>query len=204
LLFPATSPLAGQAVLTGTIRHDSTGRPLVDAEVVIDGLGRRAVSDQSGRYVELEPLEVRGQPRAPRGIGREAFEERRRMGFGRFIDSTVLRRSEHLKLSDLLRRHTGVLVLATDGHGGGLAVSTRAGYCPSGRPCCYLQIIVDGVVRHRGGPVYLAGTPPNLKEFELHALESVEVYRSAAETPIEFGGASAECGTIVLWTRRGP
>jgi hypothetical protein len=34
-------------------------------------------------------------------------------------------------------------------------------------------------------------------------MEAIEVYRSASEVPIEFGGNSASCGVIVLWTTRG-
>ncbi|MFN2316092.1 MAG: carboxypeptidase-like regulatory domain-containing protein, partial [Gemmatimonadales bacterium] len=44
--------------------------------------------------VVLDPIEVIGETPRPRGDGLEAFEERRRMGFGRFIDSTEMRRSE--------------------------------------------------------------------------------------------------------------
>jgi hypothetical protein len=47
------------------------------------------------------------------------------------------------------------------------------------------------------------GTPPDLKLFDVASREAVEVYRSPAEAPVEFGGEGAECGTIVLWTRRG-
>jgi Carboxypeptidase regulatory-like domain len=32
--------------------------------------------------VELEPITVTGEPKKPRGIGVEAFEERRKLGFG--------------------------------------------------------------------------------------------------------------------------
>ncbi|HJR36557.1 MAG TPA: carboxypeptidase-like regulatory domain-containing protein [Gemmatimonadales bacterium] len=46
----AASPLAGQSVLTGTVRADSTGRPLVGVEVVIVGSQWRALTDGSGRY----------------------------------------------------------------------------------------------------------------------------------------------------------
>jgi hypothetical protein len=33
-------------------------------------------------------------------------------------------------------------------------------------------------------------------------LEAVEIYRGASEVPAEFGGPDANCGVIVLWTRR--
>jgi hypothetical protein len=37
----------------------------------------------------------------PRGLGREAFEERRKFGFGKFLDSVELRKWEHRKAVDL-------------------------------------------------------------------------------------------------------
>lgn len=32
---------------------------------------------------------------------------------------------------------------------------------------------------------------------------TVEVYPSASEMPAEFGGSTGQCGSIVIWTRRG-
>ena len=126
------APLAAQAVMIGTVRDDSTGRPMAGVEVLIERTRRLTVTDAEGRYVleevptgarialfrlfgfrpvrlrlqiargdtvkadatmiresaqPLAPVEVTGA--TPRGIGREAFEERRRLGFGDFIDSLV-------------------------------------------------------------------------------------------------------------------
>lgn len=32
-------------------------------------------------------------------------------------------------------------------------------------------------------------------------VEAVEVYRNAAETPIEFRTPGSDCGVVVIWTR---
>src|SRR5688572_21582676 len=61
---------------------------------------------------QLDPIETRAAPAAPRGVGVEAFEERRRLGFGKFIDSTELRRSGNRRLTDVLRGVPGVRMLA--------------------------------------------------------------------------------------------
>lgn len=159
--------------------------------------------------VALPPLEVEAKPPLPRGIGREAFEDRRRMGFGKFFDSTVFRRSENRYLKDLLAGIPGVRIVAKEMNPGSRmyvywAASTRRSG-PRGE-LCFMQIVLDGVVMYRG--VAPTGTrtrdPPDLwRDFEVSSLEAMEVYRSAAETPIEFGGSGADCGTIVLWSRRG-
>lgn len=56
--------------------------------------------------VVLDPIEVIGERPRPRGNMVDAFEERRAMGFGEFIDSDMLRRAEHLRLTDVLQRHS--------------------------------------------------------------------------------------------------
>ncbi len=50
-LFLAPAALLSQVVLSGVVREDSTGRPLVDTEVSIDALGKVARSDADGHYL---------------------------------------------------------------------------------------------------------------------------------------------------------
>lgn len=163
--------------------------------------------------VRLDPLEVKGKQ--PRGMGREAFEERRRMGFGHFIDSLELRRSEDRRLSDLLRAHNGISIAQNR-----YAVSSRTG--------CYMQIIYDEQTIYSPAkyapqppPPPPSGfttsrdrnarpsrgisqpPPPDINTFSVSGLEGVEVYRSLSDTPLQFGGGGAGCGTLVLWSRRG-
>jgi hypothetical protein len=68
-----------------------------------------------------------------------------------------------------------------------------------------MGVIVDGVVRYRGmatGTMSAVPPPDFRREFEPSMFSAIEVYRSGAEVPIEFGGNGAHCGIIVLWTRR--
>lgn len=248
-------PLASQAVITGVVREDSTGRPLAGVEVVIEKSNLRALSNAAGRYViggvkpgthtalfrkigfrgvrqavrvsevdtawvnpilvaiavELAPVEVKAEERPTPKVGLDLFEERRRMGFGKFIDSTMLRRLEHLKVADVLRRHTTVS-LAHGRNGELWAESARkiGTFSRPGRPPepCWMQVVVDGVVLYR--PEWDRSRPPDFplvrpdfnKDFRVSDFEAIEVYHSAAETPQEFSGTSAACGTIVLWSRR--
>jgi hypothetical protein len=249
LLF--SSALAAQVVVTGTVRDDSTGRPVAGAEVLIEALGQRVTTNSQGRYtltglptgmrlvlvravgyhpltamvqlaagdtahldvtlearvVELAPIEVReAPPRGPRGLGPETFEERRRMGFGRFIDSVTLRRNEHVRLADLLRRQNGIGIARNPANGDLVAVSLR--HTDVFGRSCVMQVWLDGAILYRpnspGSGFGGTGPPPDLRMFDTSTLEAVEIYRSAAETPMEFGGQTAGCGTVVLWTRRGP
>ena len=208
-------PLAGiEVILVGSDRHtvsDTLGRySLVGAPrgrrmLLFRAVGYRPVQEwvllgtedtvwanatMLAAAKQLSPITVTERPAAPRGMGVEAFEERRRMGFGKFIDSAELRRSEHLGLVDLLRRLPGIEFVGAGRHW--YAASARK-HGPDGTKCL-MDVILDGV------PI---NSPPDLSWFEPWSLQAVEVYRSAAEVPIEFGGASAACGVLVLWTKRG-
>lgn len=253
-LLVVSSPLPGQAVLTGLVREDATGRLLSGVEILVEGSSRSTVSDKAGEYafksvprgsqvvlfrsvgfrpfrirvelgegavtrldanlvpfaIRLDPLVVAGEPKQPRGMGREAFEERRRLGFGKFIDSLELRRSEDRRLSDLLRGHKGIVIAQNR-----FAISARTG--------CYMQIIYDEQTVYspamyapsvpvpagatsratRSARAILQPTPLDINTFAVSGLEAVEVYRSLSDTPLQFGGAAAGCGTLVLWSRRG-
>ena len=164
---------------------------------------------------QLDPVEVKAVPAAPRGLGREAFEERRKLGFGKFIDSAELRRSEMRRTSDLLRAIPGLRIVrfrecegpnstrcsppedrAASGRGVGTSMIPR-----QGQDYCWMSVLLDGV------PVYQSGgsrPPPDFsRDFRPSELESIEVYRSSAEVPSEYGGAAAACGVILLWSKRG-
>ncbi len=156
----------------------------------------------------LEPITVTARPDPPAGRGiREDFEDRRRLGFGKFIDSTVLRANEHRRMSDLLRGIPGLQfawVPDLDCYGRNRCPPVL--YLKGTRTSrvtgpCFMTIIEDGMVRYRSDGT---SPPPDWsREFYVNEYEAVEVYRSSAELPIEFSGASSQCGVIVLWTRRG-
>ncbi|HJR36556.1 MAG TPA: hypothetical protein VJ817_16485, partial [Gemmatimonadales bacterium] len=63
-------------------------------------------------------------PDRPRGLGLEAFEERRRLGFGRFIDSATLRRNEQVPLVQMLGRLQGIEFARVPGEAGQIAAKS--------------------------------------------------------------------------------
>ncbi|MCL4865927.1 MAG: carboxypeptidase-like regulatory domain-containing protein [Gemmatimonadales bacterium] len=234
LCLPVLSPLHSQVVATGVVTDASTKLPLAGVEVLIDGHNRPALTDAQGRFliqrvpdgnrvvlfrlvgyrpvrtmaafkrgdttvvngimiglaVQLDSVLVRGTTERFRGMGMglEAFEERRKMGFGIFLDSTLLRRNEHRELGDLLRGEPGINV--TRVRGGGWLI-----YAGRGSQRCLSQLYVDGIKFPKGTSTDMV-TVSNLV--------AVEVYRSAAGVPLEYGGMTAACGVVLLWTRRGP
>jgi len=226
-------PLAAQSVLTGAVMDDSTSRPIPGVEAVLEGGDRRVTTDNAGRFslempsgtrivlfrligyrpvrvrarigkddtlrfdfrmtregVQLDPIEVTANREPP--IGRGGFTERRRLGFGKFLDSVPLRRAGGRRLSEVLRS-IGVRIVLDRNSAFAASPIRGAG--------CWVNVILDGVTIFRADR---HDEPPDLaQEFRTESLESIEYYRSPAEVPIEFGGANADCGVLVLWTRRG-
>lgn len=150
---------------------------------VVDGL-------MIGLAVQLDSVLVRGLAGRARGVGfgLEAFEERRSKGFGIFLDSTLLRRNEHRDLADVVRSHPGISISDRQ-RGGGYYIA--AGRGPSR---CLVQMYLDGMRL----PV-----PTKTNIVSVSDLLAVEVYRSAAEVPLEYGGPRSACGVVLMWTKRG-
>jgi hypothetical protein len=195
----------------------------VGYDVVEAALNLVAGAQEQVVYLKRTPTQldtvVVPAPR-PRGMSREGFEERRKLGFGKFIDSVEFRASEHRKVQDMLR--TNGIRIATP-----LACNAkmRPPYCDQNLTKrvavsasmsheCPMTLVIDGVTVYRprgaGAVGALAADRGNV-EWELtydistlmaSSFEAAEIYRRAAEIPIEYGGSSSACGVLVLWTRR--
>ncbi len=141
---------------------------------------------------QLEPVEVTAEPER-REWHLRTFEEHRRLGFGKFMDSTYLRRWDAVNFSDLLIRVPGVGIGCEPPRN----VYYKPCYAVSGRSpqnrTCRMKVYVDGF------PSDFADVRTGWKVTDLVA---VEIYRSAAEIPPEYNSASSACGVLALWTRK--
>ncbi len=151
------------------------------------------------------------------GVGFAAFEERRSMGFGKFLDSTFLRKNAHRHMKDVMREipQADVLIAPNEvcrsigavrrcytlPRGMQVAASRRL----ANRGACLMDVFLDGTLVQpgsQGGEV-----PPrwerayDLRNTDVSVLDGVEFYRGPGEAPIEFS-ASSECGVLILWSRR--
>ncbi len=156
--------------------------------------------------VVLDPIVVTGEPLAEVGLAGPGFEERRQMGFGRFVLPEELRRSEHLTLVDVLRRH-GTTIMPVETREGTKWIpmnSTRRNR--SGQLECQMAVFLDGVMIGEGGRPG-ASSPPAIdlrKEVAVGYLVAIEIYQRVSSIPMQFGGAKSGCGVIALWSRRAP
>ena len=69
------------------------------------------------------------------------------------------------------------------------------------KPACYVQIIVDDIVRY--------GSKPGESLFDIDQIDPSTIaaieYYSVAQLPLQFNrGGNAPCGTLVIWSRYGP
>jgi len=146
-----------------------------------------------------------------------AFEERRKMGLGEYFTRSDLARREHSSLDNVLRTVTGVqLVRRPVGCGGGYALASgRGGQSLESQPwmacvghrrgnpdvtfevACYFAIVVDGIKLWTPGQ----HEPPNVQTYSVVGLDAIEVYRGAAELPVQYQGVGSACGAVLLWTR---
>ena len=145
--------------------------------------------------VVLDPITVTGEAVREVGLAGVGFEERRRIGLGRFIDPVELRESEHLRVVDILRCH-GVTIMPVPGRG----KDFYRAYHPTRRNAagqlnCPMVTYLDGA---------LVVIDDLRTDINISSLAAVEVYRGGAQLPAQFSGAQAQCGVIVMWTRRGP
>ncbi len=119
---------------------------------------------------------------------------------GRFLEDSLLRTKEHSQLSQVLRRVSGIKLVYLPNGRGIAAASARGKEVTFSTPHpeeCYMQIFLDGLRVWHPGMFDIQ----SIDFFKVQSLMAIEVYRSPAETPSEFNGSWAKCGTIVLWTR---
>lgn len=267
LVLTAGVRAGAQAIVTGVVREDSTGRALSGVEVTMEGSKTHVITDSAGHYAfeassgtriaafrlpgyqplrlrvsvkrdtvhadatlvralaqQLNPVEVNANaPKPAASLGRDGFAERRAMGFGKFIDSTALRAREDRRVSDVLSELTDVRMREyrdpgstivklraispirgiTQGYvaSGTVNGATRSGIAPPSLEC-WVSVFFNN------SPVYRSdrlgsGDPPDFsRDFSVASLESIEYYKSPSEVPQQFGGSNANCGVLVLWSRR--
>ncbi|MEO8620987.1 MAG: carboxypeptidase regulatory-like domain-containing protein [bacterium] len=163
------------------------------------------------RIAMLDTVSVTARSSA-RGNGLAAFEERRRKGFGKFIDSTELKKNENRRLGDMMASMQGVTLVAPPMCSLTglryprcvLSGNARVAFSNRGRGCA-MQVLVDGVVIYRSKQEDKDWALMfDLNNFlSVADLAAVEVYRSSTEVPMEYGNGSGPCGVLVLWTKRG-
>jgi hypothetical protein len=154
------------------------GRIQIEIRLQIDPLGLDQIDVEVAQGSSLS----RSHPLIANG-----FVERARSGRGRFLTPLDIERFRHLDLPMLLQQ-TGRFELYQSSRGRVMGMRRGTGLCDP-------LFVIDDLPLTRG-----VETWASLSQAEILA---VEVYRSAAEAPIEFQRYDYEdCGIVLVWTRR--
>ncbi|MFN8573663.1 MAG: carboxypeptidase regulatory-like domain-containing protein [Gemmatimonadaceae bacterium] len=138
-------------------------------------------------------------------VGMREFASRRQAGFGHFADAKDIERTHARSLSSVVMTIAGGLVLVRINKGGftggGYAVASRRFRTLSSSEPCFSQVFLNGTRMYPEMSGDVKETPFALEQLPLEDVVGVEVYKSAAETPLQFTGPAAACGTVVIWTK---
>jgi hypothetical protein len=187
LVDPGSHELALEHLAYGT-RADTivvTGGELINVEV------RMAM-----RPIELEPLTVivERRPLPPKMHG---FYSRMDRGWGDFITREALEDRQPVRISQMIGDLPGARLIQV-APGQYTPIFRHQVRFMDGRNLspCPPALYVDGILILDGAS--------HIDEFVLpYEVEAVEVYKSAASVPARFGGSTAGCGVIVIWSRGG-
>ncbi len=155
---------------------------LPPAAIVLDGVVVRASA------VESRAL-----------LMRVGFSSRRvRRPFGMFYTSEELKDGRYTSLSMLLRRLPGVVVMTSNFGSPLLALrGTARLHADGSRGLCGPRVTLNGMTVHDGG----VGNPALIDDIvDVGQIVGMEIYRSAAEVPVDFAFGTDACGAVVIWT----
>ncbi len=153
----------------------------------------------STQAIALAPIIVKAHKKLPEHLEMVGFNQRRKNGFGTYVDRKMIRGIGVGTLLDVLRLAPGVIVSPGGFNGRGEVMMARSAalHC---RPTVYL----DGTPVQQGGTGgNRFGMPdPRLEDLlDADDVAAVEIYRGESEPPIEYSGKQARCGVILIWSR---
>jgi hypothetical protein len=146
------------------------------------------------------------------------FDTRRKSALGgRFITATEIEKRRAISTTDVFRGYPGVNVIP-DPRSGGASSKIVFGRSIGSRGAegmlCEPVVFVDGVrvmvdagqafAPQRGLPALVSGMPVNVLD-QLTTpgeIQGIEMYSSVASAPPQYASKGAECGVILVWTKR--
>lgn len=176
--------------------------------------------------IPLDPVEISAAA-TERYLQLSGFYERQRSDFGHFMTPEDIQRRQAARITDMLVGLPGVRLLDVGGGAGGRHIQLRGGSLRRDG-ICRPRVFVDGLLFMRGDSRPLGvddfGRPEQREALEQDSdfarlfrgsslddighpstIAAVEIYRSAVQVPVQFGGTSiqTQCGVIVIWTKVG-
>lgn len=180
------------------IRHVGFA-PLLDTIDVADGakIDREFVLLETP--TKLGEVQVKAPERKYISPGLQEFEERRKAGFGYFIDEAEMRKSNERRLIDVLAEMPSMTRFTVKSGG-----SIMREYLSSGRKAkngqCPVTTYIDGI-RVYDSAKDMPDQMPDLSRFSAREYAAAEYYSGGATIPLKYNASSSGCGVLLLWTR---
>ena len=221
------APLAGAAVRL--VREDGTlvsaslsadngafrvTGPAADYQVVVERIGyaveREAMRLRPNGTIEVEVLlhaeaialdTLRVETRS-RAMINAGYYDRKRMGFGQFIERAQFTKMAARNLADVISLMQGVRVTRQNSFSD---VVMRGAFVK--RPNCLPLVYLNGAkvvtaYNWPDGRWQWGDNRFNLDDVPADQVEAVEVYKSKESAPIQFLNSDSECGVVMIWARQ--
>jgi hypothetical protein len=190
-------------------------------------LSSAAVAQEKPQPLPNVPVTAEAEP--IRSATLREFDRRRSNGIGRFLTEADLEKVQYRKLSDVLKRLPGTLMVSARRVQG---VSPLAVFVMSSRGSatimnespifgknCPVAIWLDGVPVYRGldratvrpaigggggGPPSSGGIsemPFDINSIQTQHIAAIEFYAGPATMPPELNATQGTCGALVIWTK---
>jgi hypothetical protein len=195
------------------IRAERTGyAPVLTREVQVGVRATLEVDVQiSEQPLTVDPLTVTALREPPRrqSLAMSGYYEREAAGHGHFLRREDIEQQSQTNLAQLLDRQPGVQLFLdrrgrayiTFGRAQG-AAGTMMRAQRGQQDACLPLLYVDGTRVYTEAP---GSTGPTINDLvQAEQIEAIEMYAGPAQTPPEYGGSSAACGVILIWTRKEP
>lgn len=196
--------------------------PLVSRELTIGGdVAVPMILRMKATPVVLAAVNARAVA-IRRNLEYNGFFDRQKGNFGHFVSPEAIEQRQASRISDLLTPIPGVQLMPGRAGGIGAAQVVLRGSSVTDGALCRPRVFVDGVMYSRGDSRAARVRSTDARERDdveqridealslddighPSTIAGIEVYRSATQVPVRFGGTSVEtlCGVIVIWTHTG-
>lgn len=150
--------------------------------------------------IPVEPLRVTARAQIEsQYLAAMGFYDRQRSGVGHFLSRAEIEKRNAVVLSEVLSSVPGVKLTRADrGAQKRSEITFSRGMSSMGQ--CMPAIFVDGALSRSGGNLRANELP--LDEWvNPRDIEGIELYHGAAATPAIYN-QQAQCGVVVIWTKR--
>lgn len=177
--------------------RDAVGDLALSADSVVDLEVRLAVAS-----VVLAPVTVTSRSTRDVSPVLRGFYQRMERGAGRFISREEIEARNPVRITDMLRNIPNLRASPQRAGPGGSSFSQG-----SNSDRCSVVFFVDGMrINEPAMAGMRAGArhDPAIDDYvNPQEVEGMEIYRGESDTPAEFTTRWVQCGTVVIWTRRG-